>query len=95
MAKRFSPLAQTCLFFSDASSLQGCGAICVGITSIGSWPQVDRSRRINELELLSTLYALQTFSRESCDILVHLILDNSTAVTYINKCGGTCFSRTL
>ena len=77
------------LSISADASLQGWGAVCDSVTTRGSWPQKDRSRHINELELLAALYALQSFTKESYDIAVQLFLDNSTAVAYVNKCGGT------
>jgi hypothetical protein len=73
---------------SDAS-LKGWGAVCDGITTRGPWLKEDGSRHINELELMGALFALQTFTKDSANISVHLFLDNSTAVAYVNKCGGT------
>jgi hypothetical protein len=69
--------------------LQGWGAVCDGVTTRGPWPPADSSRQINELELLGALYALQTFTSGPHGISIHLFLDNTTAVAYINKCGGT------
>ncbi|KZS04654.1 Uncharacterized protein APZ42_032360 [Daphnia magna] len=91
--KAILPSCPDLSIFADAS-LQGWGAVCGSVTTRGPCPQVDRSRHINELELLGALYAWQTFTRESRSISVHLFLDNSTAVAYVNKCGGTC-SREL
>ena len=76
------------VIFSDAS-LTGWGACCEEITTRGPWILADKSRHINELELLGAFYALQVFTQHSSDISVQLYLDNSTAVSYINKCGGT------
>jgi len=76
------------IIYSDAS-LTGWGAFCEQVTTRGPWTLEDSSRHINELELLSAFYALQAFTNVSHDIAVHLYLDNSTAVSYINKCGGT------
>ena len=63
--------------------------MCDGITTRVPWLKEDGSRHINELELLGALFALQTFTKDSANISVHLFLDNSTAVAYVNKCGGT------
>ena len=76
------------VIYSDAS-LKGWGACCDEVTTRGPWTLADKFRHINELELLGALYALQVFTRHSHDISVHLYLDNSTSVSYINKCGGT------
>ena len=91
--KAILPACPDLSIHSDAS-LQGWGAVCDNVTTRGPWPQVDRSRHINELELLGAFYALQTFTKESSNISVQLLLDNTTAVAYVNKCGGT-HSRTL
>jgi hypothetical protein len=76
------------IIFSDAS-LSGWGACSDGVTARGPWTLDEQARHINELELLAALYALQIFSFHSSDVSIHLFLDNSTAVSYINKCGGT------
>ena len=46
-------------------------------------------RHINELELLAAFHAVRSFAECLRDCAVHLILDNTTAVAYINKSGGT------
>jgi hypothetical protein len=74
--------------YSDASNT-GWGAVCDGVTTNGHWDLDDRARHINELELLAALYALKVFTKQARDISVRLFLDNSTAVHYINKSGGT------
>ena len=55
----------------------------------GPWSGQDRSRHINELELLTALYALKSFTSQASQISVRLMLDNSTAVHYVNKSGGS------
>ena len=74
--------------FSDAS-LTGWGAICDCSLSRGPWTTADAERHINELELLAAYLSLQAFANSSKNISIQLFLDNSTAVAYINKCGGT------
>ena len=86
--KKMIPVEPDVVIFSDAS-LTGWGACCEEITTRGPWTLADKSRHINELELLGAFYALQVFTQHSSDISVQLYLDNSTAVSYINKCGGT------
>ncbi len=53
------------------------------------WTRSDSSKHINELELLGALFALESFLDDVRDISVRLFLDNTTAVCYINKNGGT------
>jgi hypothetical protein len=74
--------------FSDAS-LTGWGAVCNGVTTRGLWTLPDLNKRINELELLGTFFAIQTFSTTALNTAIRIFLDNSTAVSYVNKCGGT------
>jgi hypothetical protein len=74
--------------FSDAS-LSGWGAVCNGITARGPWSAEDASRHINELELLAAFFALQSFTASSSNIFISLQMDNSTAVCYVNRGGGT------
>lgn len=76
------------IIYSDAS-LQGWGFACDGVYSRGPWAGTDRLRHINELELLAAFYALKSLTAQSTNLKVNLILDNSTAVSYINKRGGT------
>jgi hypothetical protein len=76
------------VIYSDASR-RGWGACCEEATARGPWTLQDQGRHINELELLGAFYALQVFTQHSNDVSVHLYLDNSTSVSYINKCGGT------
>ena len=44
---------------------------------------------INCLELLAATLAVKCFAKGKQDILIHLRMDNTTAVSYINKYGGT------
>lgn len=74
--------------FSDAS-LSGWGAVCSGVTTRGPWTLNDKEKHINELELLGALYAIQAFGADSSNVAIRIYLDNSTAVSYVNKCGGT------
>ncbi|KZS20290.1 Uncharacterized protein APZ42_013070 [Daphnia magna] len=46
-------------------------------------------RQINELELLAALYSLKAFTSQLKRVSIRLMLDNSTAVCYVNKAGGT------
>lgn len=76
--------------FSDAS-LTGWGAACDGRTTGGLWTVEERRKSINYLELLAIFLALRCFADKlsKCEILLQL--DNTTAVSYINRLGGTKF----
>ena len=75
------------------SSLTGWGASCEGAQAKGPWTSFESQWHINELELKAALLALQSFTSESSNQSIHLLLDNSTAVAYINKRGGTKSNR--
>ena len=73
---------------SDAS-LQGWGAVCNGIRTGGHWSIQERTLHINSLELLAGAFAVKAFTKQRGNIQVLLQIDNSTAVAYVNKMGGT------
>jgi hypothetical protein len=76
------------IIYSDAS-LSGWGAALNGASASGPWTSEDKSRHINELELLAALWALKSFTAGASNIAIQLMLDNRTAVAYVNKSGGT------
>ncbi|KZS04664.1 Uncharacterized protein APZ42_032312, partial [Daphnia magna] len=79
--------------FADAS-LIGWGAVCDKSTAQGPWTLEEKTLHINHLELIAALYALQCFTARASGVSVLIYSDNSTAVAYINRCGGT-WSRSL
>ncbi|KAI9552198.1 reverse transcriptase [Daphnia sinensis] len=74
--------------YADASRL-GWGFHCDGTSGRGPWTSADLRRHINELELLAALYAVQSMTKNSRGLSILLYLDNTTAVAYINRGGGT------
>jgi hypothetical protein len=76
------------IIYSDAS-LSGWGAALNGASASGPWTSEDKSRHINELELLAALWALKSFTAGASNIAIQLMLDNRTAVAYVYKSGGT------
>jgi hypothetical protein len=79
------PIMSIC---ADAS-LSGWGAECNGLRTSMTWSQDEAERHINELELLGAYNALRSFAAFERNCTVELRLDNTTAVAYINKKGGT------
>lgn len=73
---------------SDASR-SGWGAICENKRSHGFWNTRERESHINFLELTAAFFALKCFATQlqKCDILLRM--DNTTAIAYINRMGGT------
>ena len=86
--KMFFPREPDFEIFSDAS-LTGWGAVCNGITARGPWTLQDKDKHINELELLGAFFVIQAFAAKQAGMAIRIFLDNSTAVSYVNKCGGT------
>ena len=73
---------------SDASN-RGWEACQGEVRTGGMWSRKESLNHINYLELLAAFLALQCFVKHKSNITVQLKLDNLTAVTYINKMGGT------
>lgn len=74
--------------FSDASTT-GWRASCNGESTHGFWSTIERIFNINHLELLAAFYALKCFAKRLENKQILLRIDNTTALAYINKMGGT------
>ena len=73
---------------SDASKT-GWGATCQEIHTGGPWGAQERAEHINLLELKAAFLALQTFASHHSGLHILLLIDNITAIAYINHKGGT------
>jgi hypothetical protein len=73
---------------SDAS-LQDWGASSQGKSTGGPWTVEERKHHINYLELLAAFLALRAFVRNKEKLSILLLLDNITAIAFINRMGGT------
>lgn len=76
--------------FSD-SSLSGWGCYCNGVSASGFWNEQEERNHINYLELLAAFFALKCFASDSSQCEILLRLDNTTAISYINRAGGVQF----
>ncbi|XP_018377926.1 PREDICTED: uncharacterized protein LOC108770722 [Trachymyrmex cornetzi] len=78
--------------FSDASRT-GWGAACGKERTHGFWSDSDKLHHINFLELLAAFFGLQCFALElrNCNILLRI--DNTTAISYINRMGDVRFKK--
>lgn len=83
----FTP--QPDLVIETDASKQGWGAICQDTRTGGLWSQSERLLHINCLELLAGAFAVKCFTRNQICLHVRLKMDNTTAIAYINKLGGT------
>ncbi len=54
----------------------------------GPWGPTELGAHMNYLELLASLLALQAFCKNRTSIHARLLIDNTTAVSYICKQGG-------
>ena len=73
---------------TDASK-QGWGAVMDQERTQGVWSQMESKLHINILELRAGNFAVRAFTRGTKVRHVHLLMDNSTAVAYVNNWGGT------
>ena len=73
---------------TDASK-SGWGATDQERSTGGMWTQDERKAHINCLEMKAALLALQTFVSTRQNIHILLLIDNSSAIAYINHKGGT------
>ncbi len=73
---------------TDASK-QGWGAACMDMRTGGLWSQNERLLHINCLELLAGAFAVKCFAKNRICLHIRLRMDNTTAIAYINKLGGT------
>ena len=76
------------ILMTDAS-LTGWGIVSIDRTWKADWLRHERSRHINELELLTTLKALRQMTTIKEGDHVQFLIDNRTACCYINRQGGT------
>lgn len=75
---------------SDASTT-GWGVACAGKTASGSWSQEERNKHINYLELMAAFIGLKIFAKKLFGCQIILRIDNTTAISYINRMGGVQF----
>ena len=71
------------------ASLRGWEAICKGVRTGGPWSIKEQSWHINCLELWAAMLAIQCYARDKKSITILLLMDNTTAVLYVNNMGGT------
>lgn len=76
--------------FSDAS-LSGWGIVANDRSSHGFWTDLDLVHDINYLELRAALFGLKCFAKDLKDCQILLRIDNTTAISYINRMGSIQF----
>ena len=73
---------------TDAST-KGWGAVCNGVRTGGPWTSQEQTMHINCQELLAAHLAVKCFAKNKTNLTIHLKMDSVSALTYINKLGGT------
>lgn len=73
---------------SDASHL-GWGAVCNGQSAGGRWTTIETQQHINFLEMQAAFFAIRIFCNDFKNKHVRIMIDNTTAVAYINNMGGS------
>lgn len=84
------PLSFDLEIFTDAS-LSGWGAYCNQNRVNGSWKDCEKSFHINYLELMAIFLSLKCFAKHLQNCTILLRVDNTTAISYINRMGGIQF----
>ena len=78
----------TIILESDASNM-GWGAVYQTKSIGGRWTHNEQQLHINALKVKAAFFALQTFCQNLRDQHVRVMIDSTTAVTYINNMGGS------
>ena len=75
-------------FFTDAS-LEGWGGTDGHCEIGGRWSQKETLLHINALELTAAKLVTMSLAKQLRNCHIKLMLDNTTAIAYVNKMGGT------
>lgn len=78
--------------FTDASP-SGWGAYCNQKEAKGVWNENESKEHINQLELRAVGYGLKSFAKDLKNCHILLRIDNTTAISYINRMGGIKFTH--
>ena len=79
--------SEPCLVITTDASKQGWGAECQNTSTGGLWSKSEASEHINYLELLATFFGLKTFAQTKSNIHIRLMIDNTSAISFINNMG--------
>lgn len=75
------------VIYTDASS-SGWGAVCKNKQVSGRWKDTEQTKHINFLELMAVSLGLKSFANELTNCAILLRVDNTTAISYVNRMGG-------
>ena len=74
---------------SDAAKTGGWGAACRLGSTGGPWNEEEKQLHINVQELLAAELAIKSFTKEKKPSSIHMRIDNTSALSYLIKMGGT------
>lgn len=80
------------IIYSDASRT-GWGASHNNTNIHGFWKPNQKQEHINYLELLAAFYALKSFTKNIVNASILQKIDNTTAIAFINRMGGTKYKK--
>ena len=87
LAKRMISHGDPSVTLETDASTEGWGAY-YGVSTGGRWTMEERKLHINCLELVAAFFGLKCFCEDLRDTHVRIMIDNTTAVSYINSMGG-------
>lgn len=76
------------IIYCDAS-LEGWGAVHGDQTTGGRWTTEESKCHINYLEIKAAMFAVKSLCGKSNNVHIRIMIDNTTAVHYVNNMGGT------
>lgn len=76
--------------YTDASRT-GWGAVYEDNRAHGHWKPCEQNLHINRLELIAAFLGLKCFAQNERNCTILLRIDNTTAISYINRMGGIQF----
>ena len=77
--------SEPCMVITTDASKTGWKAKCQHISTGGLWCNSEANEHINYLELLATFSGLKTFAQTKSNIHIRLMLDNTSAVSFVNN----------
>ncbi|XP_015606699.1 uncharacterized protein LOC107273237 [Cephus cinctus] len=81
------------LEISSDALLRGWKAHCRGVSTQGFWDGTEKTHHTNYLELMAAFFALESFGDQEHNGKILLRMDNTTAISYVNKTGGIQYPR--
>lgn len=88
ISKKYVTIENPSIVIKSDASLTGWGGVYGDQSTGGRWSSEESCYHINQLELLAVYLTLKSFCASMTSVHIRALIDNTTAVTYINKMGG-------